>query len=69
MFTEILKIKPNLERGDTTQKKIKDKKSLTAFIETHCKARKYMFSILKCNKPECNVCAPPRLPSPTRLHT
>ena len=62
MFTEILKIKPNLERGDTTQKKIKDKKSLTAFIETHCKARKYMFSILKCNKPECNVCAPPRLP-------
>ena len=61
MFTE-LKIKSSLKRGDITQKKIKDKKSLTAFIKTHYKARKYMFSILKGNKPECNVCAPPRLP-------
>ena len=57
MFTEILKIKPNLERGDTAQKKIKDKKSLTAFIETHSKARKYKFSILKCNKSQIAISA------------
>ena len=57
MFTEILKIKPNLERGDTTQKNIKDKKSLTAFIETHSKARKYTFSILKCNKSQIAISA------------
>ena len=35
---------------------------LQSFIQHSCHQRHYFFDILKCGKPDCNICKPVRLP-------
>ena len=37
--------------------------SLRKFLSHCCQVRHYTFSVLKCGKPTCTICRPPRLPS------
>lgn len=53
----------SLERKDTTEKLIVDKKQLGDFFESHCKIRHYMFSVKKCGSADCKICKVPRLPA------
>lgn len=45
-----------------TKLQIQKKDDLKAFLESHCKIRQYMFSVMKCREPTCPICKPPRLP-------
>jgi hypothetical protein len=52
----------SLTPDDRTKKHLQRKEKLKKFLDTHCQIRHYMFSILKCQSPDCQICEVPRLP-------
>ena len=63
-FWEVLLLVDSLLRvEDTTQKAIKSKVQLKAFLDHCCEFRHYSFQVKKCGLPTCGVCKPVRLDS------
>ena len=51
-----------LTQNDAATKLLLLKKNLQGFLNSHCKGRHYMFSMIKCADISCLVCKPPCLP-------
>ena len=63
-FLEILLlVDSSLRVEDTTQKAIKSKVQLKAFLDHCCEFHHYSFQVKKCGHPTCGVCKPVRLDS------
>ena len=56
-------IDDSMDPKNTQKQSAMKQKVFQEFYEAHCRSRHYMFSIMKCGKPSCTVCKPPRLPS------
>ena len=57
-----LQVDQSLTPHDRTKKHLNCKKDFKKFLDTHCKTRHHMFSILKCQSPDSGICKIPRLP-------
>ena len=61
LWSTIHLIDQSLTPQDKTKKSIHAKKAFLDFLQTHCKSRQYLFSILKCGNCDCHFCKTPRL--------
>ena len=61
-WSHILRIDPQLIRKDHSKAILNERPGLRNFLRHCCQERAYSFSIKKCGKATCTICAPPRLP-------
>ena len=62
-WNAIMTVDDLMRKDDNSKKILKDGQKLKCFLDHCCKSTYYQFSIKKCGKLDCNICALPRLPS------
>ena len=61
LWTNMHAIDSSLLTTDTTQKSIASRVGILDFMNSHCKATHYMFSVKKCGLQSCQCCRLPTL--------